>query len=74
MNAHGITRTGLAHVAGKHLSAAPNDPLFSEEQLIEADRARNENKAHRYNARDWREAERIEQQQRDVADVIGRTV
>lgn len=45
--AHGITQTSLDHVAGKHLSEAPNSPFFAEDELIAADLARDDNKGER---------------------------
>lgn len=45
--AHDIKRTGLAHFSGQHLSLAPNDPEFSEEDWLAADLARATNKGAR---------------------------
>lgn len=49
---HGITHTGPCRVAGRHLSLAPNEPLFSEAELIASDRNRNVDKAAALLARD----------------------
>jgi hypothetical protein len=50
--AHHISRTGPCRVSGAHLSEAPNDELFSQDELLASDRNRNADKAAFLQARD----------------------
>jgi hypothetical protein len=85
--AHGIKRTGLAHVSGQHLSDAANEPgdltaadlaaideefaPMTEAQYLEADRARNVDKADRAASREFEEAMRLQMRKNGINDVIG---
>jgi hypothetical protein len=50
---YGITRTGPCRVSGQHLSDAPNSPeMFTQDELLAADKWRNADKAAALLARD----------------------
>jgi hypothetical protein len=69
MNAHGITHICLGRVGGKHISEAPNDPLFTEAQLLAGDIANNVDKAEKAARKNDQRAVDLERQHPSPLDL-----